>query len=878
MTRVLLPSNVVPHEYDLTLEPDMEKFMFKGSVEIKVTVAEKTKVVEMHQRDLCVSAAVCKCAEGAKLEAVAVTTRNKDKTLSLEFDEEIPVGEATLALEFTGVLNDQLAGFYRSKYTGRDGTTKHMATTQFEAIDARRCFPCWDEPARKAVFNLTLVCPEHLMAISNMPEKSCVGLEGGRKRVAFLPTPKMSTYLLAFCIGEFDFIQGQTKNGTLIRVLSVPGKSKDLAFALDTGIKALEFYNDFFGIPYPLPKLDMIAIPDFAAGAMENWGLVTYREVDLIIDPAKASSSQKQRVAIVITHELAHQWFGNLVTMAWWDDLWLNEGFANWMQTFTADSIFPEWCIWESFVTNEQTSALRLDALRSSHPILVPIARAESVEEVFDLISYCKGGSVIRMIYSLLGRETFRQGLVDYLQTHSYSNTESTDLWAAWDKASGQPIRELMDTWILQMGYPLITVSNVSKKDGKLKFDVEQKWYLADGSVKEGDADKKWIVPLIFGTQEGAHPPQYLREKKQTVELETAGSWVKVNYGQHIPLRVKYPTEMLEELCKAVSGLPAEDRIGLLSDADSLSKSEDLSLADFVRVLNSYKGEMNDKVWSQLSQALAGLKGTLYGTTMPNKAEIKAKMDKLISDLVKPVVEAVGWDGRPDDTDNLKKLRAIVLGQHLAVNSKEPEVVREATERIAAYKEDKNTAKLNPDIRASLMKVLVKNNGAAAIEELKALHNDKAESPFRNDVYTALGVAQDEGLLMDAMLWALDGKDVRSQDFVYVQRAVSAAVVSNEVVGGRVMQAFIEAHYDEVFNLIGNVSAMMFASILKSCFSGITTREELEKMKNFWEAKKLTHLEKALGQSIEAVDNRIKAAEAFAASELATAAFWDNLN
>ena len=267
-----------------------------------------------------------------------------------------------------------------------------MASTQFESLDARRAFPCWDEPARKAIFGVTLTVPKHMDAFSNMPELSNKTLAGGtKKEIAFLDSPIMSTYLLAFVIGEFDYVQAQTGHGVLIRVYTPPGKSDSGAFALDCATKSLDAYNDFFGIPYPLPKLDMVAIPEFAAGAMENWGLVTYREVDLLIDPTKASSNQKQRVCTVVTHELAHQWFGNLVTMTWWDDLWLNEGFASWAENWAADVLFPHWAMWDQFTTGHLSAALRLDSLKSSHPIQVPIHHAEEVEEVFDAISYCKG-------------------------------------------------------------------------------------------------------------------------------------------------------------------------------------------------------------------------------------------------------------------------------------------------------------------------------------------------------------------------------------------------------------------------------------------------------------------------------------------------------
>merc|ERR1719410_1854125 len=303
-----------------------------------------------------------------------------------------------------------------------------------------------------------MVYPANLTAVSNMPQSRTEIQADGRRRDVFMPTPKMSTYLLAFCIGEFEFVSDQTKGGVLVRVFACPGNISKCGYALKSAINALDFYDDFFGLKYPLPKLDMIAIPDFAAGAMENWGLVTYREVALLCDEATVSATQKQRICTVITHELAHQWFGNLVTMEWWDDLWLNEGFANWMQTFAADQLHPEWDIWESYVGTEQQRALQLDALRSSHPIQVPIKEAHEVEEVFDAISYCKGGSVVRMIYAVLGQEKFQEGLRLYFDRHQYGNTDTTDLWKAWSDVSGKPIGNMMNSWTEQMGFPVLKV------------------------------------------------------------------------------------------------------------------------------------------------------------------------------------------------------------------------------------------------------------------------------------------------------------------------------------------------------------------------------------------------------------------------------------
>mmetsp|Transcript_4957 Transcript_4957/g.11027 ORF Transcript_4957/g.11027 Transcript_4957/m.11027 type:complete len:529 (+) Transcript_4957:237-1823(+) len=361
----------------------------------------------------------------------------------------------------------------------------------------RSAFPCWDEPGVKATFTVSVLLPAHLTALSNMPEVSSTHVsskEGGGKegdgslwkRVVFDKSPKMSTYLLAWAIGEFDFVQAATKGGVAIRVYSPPGRGPQGQFALDVAVRSLDFYDDFFKTPYPLPKLDMICITEFAAGAMENWGLVTYRETALMVDEATASPQQKQRVAIVVAHELAHQWFGNLVTMAWWDGLWLNEGFAAFMEHFCIDALFPEYKMWEQYTTDGFSAALRLDALKSSHPVIVPIRHAEEVEQVFDAISYCKGSAVVNMVSAFLGPQQFQAGLQAYMARHAYGNTETGDLWAAWSQASGMDVASLMRTWTTVMGYPYLKVVSEKWREGEVEVTLEQGRFLSDGSAEEG--------------------------------------------------------------------------------------------------------------------------------------------------------------------------------------------------------------------------------------------------------------------------------------------------------------------------------------------------------------------------------------------------------
>ncbi|CAJ1366412.1 unnamed protein product [Effrenium voratum] len=557
------------------MQLNREKFVFDGVVKITCDVKVATDSISVHAHELVISHVSFTSDSGAVSKADSITLQLKKKIAVLGFEEVLPTGKGVLEIKFRGTLNDQqlawMAGFYRSQYTDANGAKKFLATTQFEAIDARRCFPCWDEPARKATFTVTLVYAGKLQAISNMPPKSLEILPDGRKKEVFMPTPKMSTYLLAFCVGEFEFISASTKSGVLARIFACPGNSKRCSLALKCCIRALEFYDEFFGLSYPLPKMDMIAIPDFSAGAMENWGLVTYREVALLCDEDTVSATQKQRICSVITHELAHQWFGNLVTMEWWEDLWLNEGFANWTQTFAADHLYPEWIslsiLWivlafssfvVSYVGMEQQRALQLDALRSSHPIQVPIAHAEEVEEVFDAISYCKGGSVVRMIFSVLGEKDFQKGLQLYFERHKYGNTVTTDLWNAWKEVSGKPIDKMMSSWTQQMGFPVLEVQNDPFVSGGA-LELKQRWFLADGSSEPGDDQKVWFCPVLVGTEKGAQPVSFLEQQSGKVDCKLDGcQMLKVNFGQHVPLRVLYPEPLFKRLVQNLKSLPAE--------------------------------------------------------------------------------------------------------------------------------------------------------------------------------------------------------------------------------------------------------------------------------------------------------------------------------
>src|SRR3989338_2407982 len=382
---VRLSKNIIPVEYDIRLHPDLENFTFEGIETIHLSILQKTRIVTQHSKELEI--------ETVKIGDVfaKISYNKKTETATFTFPKNISTGKIKLTLVFKGILNDKMRGFYRSKYAIK-GKEYHMATTQFEATDARRAFPCFDEPAQKAIFHVSLIIPKGKTAISNTLPVSVEKHEAGYEVVKFSPTPKMSTYLLAFIIGNFEYIESKTKRGLRVRVFTTPGKKHQAGFALKCAIKTLDFYENYFDIKYPLPILDMIAIPDFASGAMENWGAITYRESALLVDENNSSVSNKQWVALVIAHELAHQWFGNLVTMEWWTHLWLNEGFASYIEYLAVDKLFPHWDIWTQFSTNELGIALRLDALLHTHPIEIPVHHPDEIGEIFDEVSYSKIG------------------------------------------------------------------------------------------------------------------------------------------------------------------------------------------------------------------------------------------------------------------------------------------------------------------------------------------------------------------------------------------------------------------------------------------------------------------------------------------------------
>lgn len=607
-----LPSIAVPTHYDLCYKKiDLERHTFDGTVSIQLVVPEDATTwprfsLVLHALDLNVLAAKLR-SDDKTWEAEEVRYVKRDQTCELVFGPEslwIKGQSYVLTIDFIGILNDLMRGLYRSTYVGLDGKTHIMATTQFEATDARRAFPCLDEPALKATFALTVTIPSSLDCISNTPPASVhTTYEGGTstKTITFQTTPKMSTYLLALVVAQFDGIS-RTSGNIQTTVYTVPGKAHQGEFCLDTAVQCLDLFQKLFGVPYPLLKSDLLAIPDFAAGAMENWGCVTYREAKVLVKEGATSETTKRGIARTVCHELAHQWFGNLVTMEFWTQLWLKEGVARFMEFVGIDSIFPEWNAWTEFVQSVYGLAQSLDAMKSSHPVEVEVKHSDEIDEIFDAISYAKGASLIRMISSYIGFDVFLDGMKNYLKTHAYGNTTTVLLWQALEEASGSPVVALMTPWTSQIGFPALILPGSA--DGHIRTPR----FLASGPGSDADAAAAdtdppvWPIPvtaLVEGSSETQGPwvingpsgDDSAALLEQIRAWTTEGKWYKLNVGQTGFYRVVYTKDQWDSLGNVMSpdgSLPLTDRLGLLSDSFAAGRAGYASIVDSLSLVQHF--------------------------------------------------------------------------------------------------------------------------------------------------------------------------------------------------------------------------------------------------------------------------------------------------
>lgn len=830
-----------PENYQLNIKLDKDKKSFSGQVIIRgQKVGRPSQRFTFHQKDLKIEKATATRHDKTGDHDIKLARLNLHKKLDevrLHTDALIYPGQYTVTLMFSGQITDNLQGLYPSNFK-LGGQTDVILGTQFESHYAREVFPCIDEPEAKATFDVTVTAPKNEVVLGNTPART-EKIQGQDKTVTFEQTPIMSTYLLAFVAGNLEFHEAKTKDGVTIRAYATPDKVKHVDFSLDVAVKVLEFYNDYFGIPYPLPKLDMVALPDFSMGAMENWGLVTYREQAILVDPDNTSLPSKQWVAMVIAHELAHQWFGNLVTMRWWTDLWLNEGFASWIEYMAVDRIFPEWQMWTQFIAEEQQAALRLDALENTHPIEVPVHHPDEIRTIFDTISYSKGSSIIHMLNDYLGPDIFREGLRHYLQKHAYKNTDTVDLWEALSEKSGKDVKAFMHNWTSEPGFPIVKASFTSIGKGQTpgrrftQAEISQQRFYLSPPAKPSEV--VWRVPLIgrHGLRDGL-----LDSRTKSFDLGAPDGDYYLNVNRSGFYRVAYDQDSLHRLSALVKAgkLPAADRLGLLSDSFEAAKAGHSDTVSCLELLDSYLEEDNAAVWDIMAMAIGDLR-----SVMGSDEQLREAMKPYIRQLVAKQLKRLGWEAGKREAHFDTLLRPTILG--LAAFADEPTVLDEISRR---YKNMKQPADITPDLRSVIWNTIARFGGQEEFNHFLKLHNQSTNGELRTTLAGALTGFKDPALTAQA-LKLVKTYDVRKQDAAYWL----AYALGNRF-GRDTAWQWMKDNWQWLEDNLGtDLSFSRFPVFAARVFTG---QDYLDDFKRFFEPKSSPTLERAIKQGIEIIN------------------------
>ncbi len=746
-----LPRTVVPRLYRLEITPDLAEGRFTGSEMTDVEVLEPVKEFVLNADHLTLTKATLKSEGGAEM-AGAVTYDTENEQVVVSWPGTVAPGAYTLAMQFDGVLASDLRGFYRTTVTDAQGDPVVIASTQCEATDARRIFPCWDEPDFKAVFSITLVVDPALTALSNARETDSELDAQGRRRVTFAPTMPMSTYLVALVVGPFELTTPVMMDQVPVRIAARPGFSHLTGVAEEAAVATLRFFQNYFGIPFPADKLDHVAIPEFAAGAMENVGCITYREEALLVNREQSSPMERMQIVEVIAHETAHMWFGDLVTMRWWNGLWLNEAFATFMQILATDALHPEWEVWTTFGPG-RSYALAVDGLASTRPIEYPVGPPSESWGMFDVLTYEKGGAVLRMMEQYLGPEVFRQGIRVYLERHRYGNTETGDLWDALESSSGQPVRAVMDSWVLQGGYPLVRAEQ-SPDHRTLHLTQRQFRY-------RGEGDGTWQVPIVLGIHrkhgDSESIPLLLGKEPLTTPLPEDVAWVTVNQGNWGFYRVAYSQALWDGLMESPNEMTALERLGLADDVWAALLAGEAPLTQAVRLWRTLVQERNPEVWIMVSHQLG-----LMDVMADDKG--RRALQGLIQDIAQPPFRELGWEPIPGESVQQGRLRALLL-RLLGTTGADRAVQEEAQTRFAAH--INGDAAIAPDLLSAIVTVAAYAGGET---EWNALYREfkKAATPQDEKRYL-YSLAEFTGAdLVQRTLALYRSPEVRVQDGTYV--------------------------------------------------------------------------------------------------------------
>ncbi len=773
-----LPANVIPERYEIKLTPDLAAATFAGEQKVFVQVLDPVRQIVVNAAELQFQAIAIR-GPGGEVVLGSTVLDGENERAAFNFAETLNPGPWELEIKFSGILNDKLHGFYRSTYKGPDGQERTLASTQFESTDARRAFPCWDEPAFKAVFQVTLVVDEKSTAISNARTVRETPLAGtGKKAVVFADTIKMSTYLVAFIVGEFEGTEPVMAGGAPLRVCAVPGKRHLAKFAQDIGGFSLSFFSGYYDIAYPGDKLDLIAIPDFASGAMENLGAITFRETALLVDEQKATRAELERVADVVSHENAHMWFGDLVTMKWWNGLWLNEAFATFMEMVAVDAWKPEWRRWDSF-TVSRAAAMQIDGLKSTRPIEFPVERPEEAAGMFDVLTYEKGASVLRMLEQYLGAEAFRDGIRLYLRRHAYANAETTDLWDALEESTRQPARALMDSWIFQPGHPLVSVE---QDGGSLVLSQRMFRYLQDGDIPE----RRFHVPIflrIAAKGKVRNQTLLLIDGQTRVDLPDEVDWLVVNAGGHGFYRVRYSGKLMAALKSGLqSNLLPVERFNLVNDSWATTLASLTSLTDYLGLIDLLRDETDINVWTTVIMSCHHLHRIF------DDAQERLFQERIRA-IFNPALARLTWLPKDGESELERQLRGELIGA-LGTLADDKACQERARELYARYEKDPNAVERN--LVPALVAIVAHTGSGADYEKFYAKFKN-AQTPQEETRYLfALGAFCQPDLIDRTLNMTVDG-EVRTQNAPYLMRGILLNKAGRERAW-----SFMKAHWQEM--------------------------------------------------------------------------------
>jgi aminopeptidase N len=832
-----LPETAVPENYKLTFTPNFDKNNFDGEEAIRIRVLKPTSQIVLNSADIEISEA--SVVSGSLTQTPTVTFDKEKEMVTFGVGKQLQPGPVTLNIKYVGILNDQLRGFY----LGKDAEGHKYAVTQLEATDARRAFPCFDEPAYKATFDISVIADKGLIAVANTKMISDTPGPGEKHTVRFATSQKMSSYLAAIAVGNFEYVEGEAE-GIPIRIYSMPGKKQLGMFALQATEYSLQYYNHYFGIKYPYGKLDWIALPDFSAGAMENIGFITSRESDLQVDEQHVSLAQEKNVAVVVTHEIAHQWFGDLVTMNWWDDVWLNEGFATWMEGKPVDAWKPEWHVGLDEVSRGDIlttlGALNVDSLASTRAIHQPVETPGQIQELFDGIAYGKSAAVLRMIEAYIGPETFRAGVNEYLKRHAYANATAEDFWATLAQVSKKPVDQIMATFVKQPGVPMVSLKTQCTGNSTT-VAMKQQRYFYDRTKLDAANDQLWQVPVCLKTGSGqsAQRCELLTKREESFTIPGCSAWVLGNVGGTGYYRTAYEPEAVHALARdAEAALTPQERLLLLIDTWASVRVGRQPVGDYLTLA---EGVQNEPATAVMALVLGQL--NTIGRFIVTDDDRPA-YQLWVRNTLNPVARRIGWEPKPGESDDAKNLRPLLLNA-LGGQGRDPEAIAEAQKLAEQALQDPSS--VQSDLANAAFGIAASNNGPDFYDKIMAaMKGSKTPEQYYLYFYTLPSFSESH-LLQRTLAFAIS-PDVRSQDSL----GLIGGVMGNPD-GQKLAWDFVRSHWDEVVKAGGPFASAQ----VQGNVGGFCDPAMKDQVQEFFSAHPSSAAERTLRQSMERINNCI---------------------